>query len=757
MNSEQTGNLHSTRERRWDLVFLALVVIVFLVLGTVYSVTVPLWETPDEMHHFFFVKHLADGKGLPIQSEETRGLWEQEGSQPPLYYVLGAALTFWIDTSDAESLVWINPQGNRGTPADLGNKNAYIHTEREAWPWQGTTLAMHLLRGLSLLMGTGTIIIVYALAREVFPGERWLAVAAAATCAFIPQFLFISGSVSNDNAITLLSTLVLWQLVRLLRRYERPEDQRLPTLQLGTLGIILGLAALSKLSGLALLALAGVVLAWIAWRYRSLAWFIRAAAIVFGLAAVVAGWWYWRNWLLYHNITGLEPMLEVLGRRKNYPQNLGDLWGEFRGLRWSFWGLFGWFSIQLPATIYLILDLFTLLALIGLTIWLIREGRKSKALLPLAMLGLWLAMVFISLVRWTSLIPAMQGRLMFPAISVVVITLVRGLSALHQRRVLVILWCVALLALSIWCPLAIIRPAYARPAAISEEQIPAHLPRLDHDLWNGQIRLLACDITPQLAHPGDMVNITLYWQALEPIAENGLMYIHLLGREWELIGNLDSYPGWGTYPTSLWKPGEILRDRYQVLISPEARAPTLCHVDVGMTTMEQATGEVSGDDSSPVTFEGQIKLIPRQWPAVEGIHTNFRLGDHISLRGYALTKETLVPGDELHLTLYWRAAGPPGKDYTVFVHLLDASGQRISGWDNPPLNGDYPTSLWDEGEVIADEYLIPVPHEAPPGEYTIAVGMYTAETGERLPAYDAEDTRLPHDMVLLKELTIETR
>jgi hypothetical protein len=747
--------------RRWGIVFLAFIVAIFMVLGGVYSITVPLWETPDEVHHFFFVKHLTDGKGLPVQRAETRGLWEQEGSQPPLYYALGAALTFWVDTSDAESLVWTNPLANSGTPESPGNKNLFIHTEREAWPWHGTALAMHLLRGLSLLMGAGTVITVYALARQVFPDERWLAVAAAATCAFTPQFLFISASVNNDNTAILLGTLGLWQLVRLIRKSGNPGAQRqtaAPTyFQLAFLGITLGLTALSKLSGLALLVLAGIVLVWIAWRRRSLTWFTWAGAIVFGLATAIAGWWYLRNWLLYGDFTGLRAMFEVVGRRHGLLLNFQGLWGEFRGLRWSFWALFGWFSILLPKPVYYALDAVTLLSVIGLVVWLARGGRKGRALVPLAVLALWLTMTFVSLVRWTSLTQGTQGRLLFPAIGAVAILLVRGLASLHRRQAIVAVWCAALLALAAWCPLGIIRPAYARPATITKADVPAHLPRLDRDYWGGRIRLLACEFDRQIVHPGETINITLYWQALKPMDDDVLVYIHLLGRGWELVGSLDSYPGWGTYPTSLWRPGEILRDRYQVTIKSDAQAPTLCWIDVSLTTLERATGVSSRDDDSSVVFEGQFKLVPREWPVVEGQQTDSRLGDQVSLIGYEVDEEVATPGGELRLTLFWRAEGTLEQDYTVFAHLLDATGQRVSGWDSPPLGGDYPTSAWGAGEVIADEYIIPVPADAPPGKYAIAVGMYNADTGERLPVILADGQQVPERWVVLQTVRIEPR
>ena len=53
-------------------------------------------------------------------------------------------------------------------------------------------------------------------------------------------------------------------------------------------------------------------------------------------------------------------------------------------------------------------------------------------------------------------------------------------------------------------------------------------------------------------------------------------------------------------------------------------------------------------------------------------------------------------------------------------------------WDSVPSGGLLPTTNWLQGEVIADEYEVPIKAGAPPGEYTIEIGMYEASTGERL-------------------------
>ncbi|HET7375797.1 MAG TPA: hypothetical protein VFK30_03755, partial [Anaerolineae bacterium] len=77
---------------------------IFVLLGLIYSITTPIFEAPDEPGHYQYVKYLAAGKGLPIQSFERAKLIVDEGHQPPLYYAMGAALTFWIDLSNESDI-----------------------------------------------------------------------------------------------------------------------------------------------------------------------------------------------------------------------------------------------------------------------------------------------------------------------------------------------------------------------------------------------------------------------------------------------------------------------------------------------------------------------------------------------------------------------------------------------------------------------------------------------------------------------------
>ncbi|HAJ34126.1 MAG TPA: hypothetical protein DCL15_00320 [Chloroflexi bacterium] len=103
----------------------------------------------------------------------------------------------------------------------------------------------------------------------------------------------------------------------------------------------------------------------------------------------------------------------------------------------------------------------------------------------------------------------------------------------------------------------------------------------------------------------------------------------------------------------------------------------------------------------------------------------------IRLNGYGLTP-TATPGGQLLLTLLWESLQPVTTDYQVFVHLLDAQGNKLLQRDGQPVVWLRPTSTWQPGDVIVDRYGLLLPSTLPAGRYTLAVGLYDQVTGQRL-------------------------
>ena len=114
-----------------------------------------------------------------------------------------------------------------------------------------------------------------------------------------------------------------------------------------------------------------------------------------------------------------------------------------------------------------------------------------------------------------------------------------------------------------------------------------------------------------------------------------------------------------------------------------------------------------------------------------------RFGTSIHLRGYTIGATHLRGGDLLTLTLFWTTDAPLEQRYTVYTHLLAPDGHLVAQMDGEPQGGAAPTDRWQPGEIIRDGYAIRVPESAPPGRYTVRVGLYLLQSGERLPVFDA--------------------
>ncbi|MCD6519653.1 MAG: hypothetical protein J7M05_06995 [Anaerolineae bacterium] len=735
----------------------------FFLLSFIYSLVNPVFEAPDEVYHYPYIKHLADGRGLPVQRPDHKELWEQEGSQPPLYYALAAALTWWIDTDDLPQVRRLNPHARIGIPLARDNKNMTIHTARESFPWRGTTLAVHLIRFFSILLGAGTLWCTYRLGLLLFPGQPLIALGAMALNALIPMFAFISGSVNNDNLVNLLASLVLFLLVQVVQGRESGR------LLLG-LGVLIGLACLAKLSALGLFPLSALAffLAGLSSKERSFGerlWqCMKRCLLVWGIAVLISGWWYWRNWCLYRDPTGISAMLDIFGRRSRVP-SFPEILGEFEGFRISFWGLFGVVNVLLkPHWLYRVLDAFTLLAVLGLLrqAWRVyRERRLPCQWRELLLLAVWIVTVCVSLLRWTSMTKASQGRLIYPAISAISLYLILGLYAwFAERRWPVVLgtMAVSLGLLSLTAPFTAIRPSYLRPPIISADDVPSTA-RPFLATYGGVMRLLAYELAPSRVRPGEEVAVTLYWQALAPMQEDLSLYIHIFGRKGERLGQRDSYPGRGTFPTSLWSPGQVIEDVYYVPIRPDAQGPVAARVEVGLYRLRtMAPLPVVDAQGRPVgqPVLGRIKVaVPTQKP-LPPHPLDANVADRVKLLGYDLPQK-VHPGESVPLSLYWEVVGHWNQDYTVFVQLLDREGRIIGQGDGPPLEGDYPTSFWEPGEYLLDEHLLQVSPQAPVGERgRLIVGFYDLETGRRLPVLDAQG-RPQGDEILLTTVQIVQR
>ena len=105
-----------------------------------------------------------------------------------------------------------------------------------------------------------------------------------------------------------------------------------------------------------------------------------------------------------------------------------------------------------------------------------------------------------------------------------------------------------------------------------------------------------------------------------------------------------------------------------------------------------------------------------------------QFGRHILLHGFDITQ---TAENQLAVALFWSTRARLADTYKVFVHCLDENGQILAQSDSIPAKGAALTEHWLRGEIIKDEHLLDLPSS---GHCRLHVGLYSAETGDRLPA-----------------------
>jgi hypothetical protein len=235
---------------------------------------------------------------------------------------------------------------------------------------------------------------------------------------------------------------------------------------------------------------------------------------------------------------------------------------------------------------------------------------------------------------------------------------------------------------------------------------------------------------PQRVQPGQTIVIRTYWRTLAPgqpargIIPDLWAVVALLRPDGAVLGRAEARLGTTLYPNSVWRSEDLVFADLPVTVQPMLDAPALATVSLGVRALSPELLPVSPEGDTVSLGRVAIPVNDRCAPSVP---TASVFGRQIRLDGYALAGGVL--------TLCWGAVAAPAADYTVFVHILDATGRSLDDADGPPVNGQYPTSAWLPGESVADHR----PLNLPPGAF-LEIGLYLPATGERLPLDGTADT-----------------
>ena len=87
--------------------------------------------------------------------------------------------------------------------------------------------------------------------------------------------------------------------------------------------------------------------------------------------------------------------------------------------------------------------------------------------------------------------------------------------------------------------------------------------------FSDQIGLLSLTVPETTLSPGGQVVVEAAWQGLLPLENDYTVFVQVLDAGDQIVGQLDTWPLQGTFPTSQWVAGELVTDRYVVNLTPE--------------------------------------------------------------------------------------------------------------------------------------------------------------------------------------------
>ncbi len=266
-----------------------------------------------------------------------------------------------------------------------------------------------------------------------------------------------------------------------------------------------------------------------------------------------------------------------------------------------------------------------------------------------------------------------------------------------------------------------------RPAAlVSETRLMAQL--------NDELTLIDAAPLPEQSEVGQPLLLIVDWLARSRPQADYLARLVWLDQDNQVAAESLDFSPVSAYPTGQWKKRDVWRGIHRAYIPGR--------LEPGEYTIALQLISPAGDPVGEQRVIGQMAVSApeRSFDIPEmSITAKVDWQNGVRLLGLDLPADTITPGQDLSLTLYWQPQDDVRDNLTVFMHLIDAEGNIAAQRDQIPGGGARPTLGWSPGEVIADSYSLFIDPVVAPGEYQIRIGWYDAQSGQRVMLADGSD------------------
>jgi len=267
---------------------------------------------------------------------------------------------------------------------------------------------------------------------------------------------------------------------------------------------------------------------------------------------------------------------------------------------------------------------------------------------------------------------------------------------------------------------------------------PQYMEQQVNMTFDETVKLLGYTLYSDTVTPNNPLGIRLYWHIEEPTDAEYRPIVQLV--------NLDVSDSWAVSQPLEFEGGKLDELSPDQFMSDEHKLDLFDDVPPYVGQIMIQLERVDSDRAVITTLEdGQDRLIlpnvirVKKLPVTyDGDELGVPFGDSITLQCVGLSDDE----QGFMLDLWWRVEDTMPLDYKLFVHGLDMNNEIVEQSDVFPLNGLYPTSLWQTGQMLHDRVMLLYNESI----RQIALGLYNPADGVRLPV-TVDDT--PTDRLLI--------
>lgn len=689
----------------------------FIILAAFYSRAIPIFEASDEAEHFIYIHTILETGQLPvIQSREDMARqsdpilrWNNQSHHAPLYYLLSAALVSWSERADVAD--YLRPNELiflRNTVEDNPNKWLHLYTE----PTSDTHIVVYFLRAFNVLIGCGTLLMIYLTAKTAFDND-YIGILSMLLVASIPTFIAVNVSVTNDALVIFFySAGIFWTVNTWQQRNLTWRNSLL-------ISVILAAIAMTKLTGVSLFSVVYFTLLFGIWKKR---WSWRDVFRVIGMSliitALLSGWWYFRNWNLYGDPLALEATASIWGRE--IPLTWAMFQDELLRIGQTFWMMIGYLHqpVLAPNWFYTYVLLATIGAIAGF-IWHLFSKRQATDVI----FGFVIFVVTAMLLYGTRSVDISYGRLLFPALAAFAPLFVVG-----WKRCLGIFSLIAILpmtALALFAPIRIIPTAYQTLEAVTTIPDSATLVEWSSD----GLEIVAVDVAHEPINPNENLTVDIYFRGNHPL-NPALLVTAIDSVRVARLDHVEIYPGMAA--TDTLPDNQLYRvPIYLHLSEPdEIRAPRVVIINLEWQDAGDEADILFENGQSVLEIEAGVLVDPRYQVVGRATAIDARFDDTIQLDFYCFSQG--------NIRFVWTPIQAITDDWTLTIQLFDNNGAFVAQTDG--VMWWYPTSRWVTDERFDDWREVDFPQDFSSDDYEIRVGWYRQDGDNfvRLPVSSSE-------------------